>query len=173
MKRILLKLSGEALAGEKHTGFDEPTVTDVAKQVKQIVDSGVQVGIVAEDSAIKTLDDVSGKRIGVQTSTTGDIYATGDYGEDAITRYDNGAVAVQALLADKVDCVIIDNEPAKSYVAANAGLEILETEYAVEDYAIAIAKDNTELLDEVNAALEKLTADGTIDKIIADYIKAE
>ena len=133
--------------------------------------TGVQVVIVKEGSDIKTLDDITGKKIGVQTSTTGDIYATGDYGEDAITRYDNGAVAVQALLADKVDCVIIDNEPAKSYVAAKAGLEILETEYAVEDYAICFAKDNTELQAQVDAALKSLIADGSVQQVIDKYIK--
>ena len=133
--------------------------------------TGVQVVIVKEGSDIKTLDDITGKKIGVQTSTTGDIYATGDYGEDAITRYDNGAVAVQALLADKVDCVIIDNEPAKSYVAANEGLTILETEYAVEDYAICFAKDNTELQTKVDTALKELIADGSVQKVIDKYIK--
>ena len=133
--------------------------------------TGVQVVIVKEGSAIKTLDDVTGKKIGVQTSTTGDIYATDDFGEENITRYDNGAVAVQALLADKVDCVIIDNEPAKSYVAANEGLTILETEYAVEDYAICFAKDNTELQTKVDAALKELIADGSVQKVIDKYIK--
>ena len=133
--------------------------------------TGIQAVIVKEGSDIKSIDDLAGKKIGVQTSTTGDIYATGDYGEDAITRYDNGAVAVQALLADKVDCVIIDNEPAKSYVAANEGLKVLDTEYTVEDYAICFAKENTELQEKVNGALEELLADGTIDSIIAKYIE--
>ena len=110
-------------------------------------------------------------KIGVQTNTTGDIYSSGDFGEDAVVRYDNGALAVEALKNNKVDIVIIDNEPAKAYVAANTGLKILETEYAVEDYAIAVSKDNAELLEKINAALEKLTADGTIDTIIAKYIK--
>ena len=135
--------------------------------------TGVQVVIVAEDSAIKTLDDVSGKKIGVQTSTTGDIYATDDFGEDAITRYDNGAVAVQALIAGKVDCVIIDNEPAKSYVAANEGLKILETEYAVEDYAICFNKADTELQEKVDGALKELIADGSVKNVIDKYIAAE
>ncbi len=135
--------------------------------------TGIQAVIVKEGSDIKTIDDLAGKKIGVQTTTTGDIYATGDYGEEAITRYDNGAVAVQALLADKVDCVIIDNEPAKSYVAANEGLKILETEYTVEDYAICFAKDNTELKDKVDGALKELIADGSVQKVIDKYIPAE
>ena len=135
--------------------------------------TGIQAVIVKEGSDIKTIDDLAGKKIGVQTSTTGDIYATGDYGEDAITRYDNGAVAVQALLADKVDCVIIDNEPAKSYVAANEGLKVLDTEYTVEDYAICFAKENTELKDKVDGALKELIADGSVKEVIEKYIPAE
>lgn len=135
--------------------------------------TGVQAIIVPEDSDIKSVDDLAGKKIGVQTSTTGDIYATDDFGEDAVTKYQNGAVAVQALIAGKVDCVIIDNEPAKSYVAANEGLKVLDTEYTVEDYAICFAKDNTELQEKVNASLEKLIANGEVQKIIDKYIPAE
>jgi len=133
---------------------------------------GVQVVIVKNDSDIKSVDDLKDKKIGVQTSTTGDIYASDDFGEENVTKYDNGAVAVQALVSGKVDCVIIDNEPAKSYVAANEGLKILETSYVEEDYAICFNKENTELMDKVNAALEELIADGTVDNIVAKYIKA-
>lgn len=135
--------------------------------------TGIQAIIVKEGSDIKTVDDLAGKKIGVQTSTTGDIYATGDYGEEAITRYDNGAVAVQALIADKVDCVIIDNEPAKSYVKANEGLKVLDTEYTVEDYAICFAKEDTELKDKVDGALKELIADGSVKEVIEKYIPAE
>ena len=135
--------------------------------------TGIQAVIVKEGSDIKSIDDIAGKKIGVQTSTTGDIYATGDYGEDAITRYDNGAVAVQALIAGKVDCVIIDNEPAKSYVAANDGLKVLDTEYTVEDYAICFAKENTELQEKVDGALKEPIADGSVAKVINKYIPAE
>jgi len=135
--------------------------------------TGIQAVIVKDGSDIKSIDDLAGKKIGVQTSTTGDIYATGDYGEDAITRYDNGAVAVQALLADKVDCVIIDNEPAKSYVAANEGLKVLDTEYTKEDYAICFAKENTELQEKVDGALKELIKDGSVKEVIEKYIPAE
>jgi len=134
---------------------------------------GVQVVIVKEDSDIKSVDDVAGKKIGVQTSTTGDIYASDDFGEENVTKYDNGAVAVQALISGKVDCVIIDNEPAKSYVAANEGLKILETAYVEEDYAICFNKENEDLMNKVNAALEELIADGTVQKIVDKYISAE
>ena len=113
-----------------------------------------------------------GIKIGVQTNTTGDIYSSSDFGEDAVVRYDNGAVAVEALRNGKVDCVIIDNEPAKAYVAANKGLKILETEYAVEDYAICFQKGNVELKDAVNGALKELIADGSVKKIVDKYINA-
>ena len=133
--------------------------------------TGVQVVIIPEGSDIASLDDLEGKKIGVQLATTGDIYATDDYGEENVEEYATGNDAVLALTQGKVDAVIIDNEPAKAYVAANEGLTILATEYAVEDYAIAIAKENTELLDKINAALEELIDDGVVAEIVAKYIK--
>ncbi len=134
---------------------------------------GVQVVIVKENSGIATLDDLEGKLIGVQEATTGDIYSTDDFGEENVKRYTNGAAAVAALQSGIVDAVIIDNEPAKAFVAANEGLAILETAYAEEDYAIAVAKGNTELLTKINNALAELTADGSIQRIVDKYIPAE
>lgn len=163
-------------AGKYDMGMAGMTVTDERLESVNFSTSyakGVQVVIVKEGSAIKTVDDIEGKKIGVQTSTTGDIYASDDFGEENVTKYDNGAVAVQALLSGKVDCVIIDNEPAKSYVAANEGLKILETSYVEEDYAICFNKDNTDLQDKVNKALEELIADGTVKSIVDKYIKAD
>lgn len=133
---------------------------------------GVQVVIVKEGSDIATLDDLNGKKIGVQEATTGDAYASEDYGEENVKRYTNGAAAVAALQSGIVDAVIIDNEPAKAFVEANEGLTILETAYADEDYAIAVAKENTELLEKINTALAELTADGSIDAIVNKYIPA-
>ena len=135
--------------------------------------TGVQVIIVKEGSDIASVDDLEGKKIGVQAGTTGDIYITDDYGQENVSQYNNGSLAVQALLNGQVDCVVIDNEPAKSFVAANEGLTILETEYITENYAAAFAKGNTELLEQYNAALAELTADGVIDTIIGRYITAE
>ena len=152
------------------------TVTDERKESVNFSDTyatGVQVIIVKEGSAIASVDDLEGKMIGVQAGTTGDIYCTDEFGQDKVKQYNNGALAVAALNNDQIDCVIIDNEPAKSFVAANTGLKILDTEYAVEDYAIAVAKENTELLDKINDAMAELKADGTIDKIVNKYIPAE
>ncbi len=152
------------------------TVTDERKESVNFSDTyatGIQVIIVKEGSEITKVEDLDGKMIGVQAGTTGDIYCTDDYGQDNVKQYNNGALAVAALQNDQVDCVIIDNEPAKSFVAANEGLKILETEYVTEDYAIAVAKENTELLEKINKAMAELKADGTIDKIIDEYIPAE
>ncbi len=135
--------------------------------------TGVQVVIVAEGSEIASIDDLDGKTIGTQSGTTGDIYCTDDYGQESVRQFSNGALAVAALVNGQVDCVVIDNEPAKNFVAANPGLTILETEYAVEDYAIAVSKDNPELLNQINAALAALKEDGTLDSIINKYIPAE
>ncbi len=151
------------------------TVTDDRKLVMNFTDSyatGVQVVIVKEGSDV-TLDNLGDKMIGTQRGTTGNIYTTDDYGDDHVTAYDNGASAVQALLNGQVDCVVIDSAPAQAYVAANAGLTILDTEYVTENYAIGVNKDNTSLLDAINGALAELTADGTIDAIVAKYITAE
>ena len=134
--------------------------------------TGKQVIIVKEDSAIAAPADLADKKIGVQLSTTGDIYCTDEFGEEAMDRYSKGADAVQALLQGKVDAVVIDNEPAKVFVEQNSGLKILETEYALEDYAIAVKKGNTELLDKINKALEELTASGDIQKVLDKYISA-
>ena len=138
--------------------------------------SGVQSIIVAEGSAIKTVDDLyadgAAYKVGVQLGTTGDIYSTDDFGDDLVTQYTNGNEAVMALLNGDVDCVIIDNEPAKAFVKNNAGLALLETSYADEDYAACFAQENDALREAVDAAIMELTEDGTIDAIIEKYIPA-
>ena len=132
-----------------------------------------QVIIVKDGSGIESGDDLKDKKIGVQLSTTGDIYASDDFGEENVKKYNKGNDAVAALVSGVVDAVIIDNEPAKSFVAENDGLKILEASYADEEYAIAINKKNTELKDQINNALKELKDDGSIDKIVDKYIKAE
>ena len=142
--------------------------------------TGVQVVIIKADSpAVQSIDDLaSAALIGTQEGTTGYIYCSyppeeGGYGEDHVVAYETGAVAVQALLAGQVDCVVIDNQPAQEYVKANPGLEILDTEFAVEDYAIAVKKGNTQLLEQVNKALGELIADGSVQKVVDTYITAD
>ena len=120
---------------------------------------------------IATVDDLEGAKIGVQLGTTGDIYAS-DYEEKGSTveRFNKGADAVLALTQGKIDCVIIDSEPAKAFVAANDGLKILDEPFAEEEYAICVAKDNTDLLGKINTALAELKADGTTESIEKNFI---
>ena len=158
------------------------TVTEDRLEVMDFSDSyatGVQVVIVKEDSPIQTIDDLANaEMIGCQAATTGYIYASdtpenGGYGEDHVTAYENGALAVMALVNGQIDAVIIDNEPAKAFVEANEGLKILDTPWVEEEYAIGVAKGNTDLLDAINAVMEELKADGTFQSIVDKYITAE
>ncbi len=160
--------------GKADMGLAGMTVTEERKQNVNFSDTyatGVQVVIVPEDSDIASVDDLAGKKIGVQLSTTGDIYCTDDFGEENVEEYNKGNDAVMALKSGKVDAVVIDNEPAKSYVEANEGLKILDTEYVTEEYAAALNKNNTELLEQINKALAELKSEGKLDEIINKYIK--
>ena len=151
------------------------TVTDERKAVMDFSDSyatGIQSIIVPEGSDIASPDDLAGKTIGTQRGTTGYIYCSDDFGDENVVAYDDGLTAVQALNNGQVDAVVIDNAPAKEFVAANPGLVILDTSYAEEDYAIGMAKGSS-LEDAVNAALEELKADGTLQSIVDKYITAE
>ncbi|MBO5332680.1 MAG: transporter substrate-binding domain-containing protein [Clostridia bacterium] len=185
---------GGVQSGKFDMGMAGMTVTDERLESVNFSTSyatGIQSVIVLADSEYTSFEDFytgfdadenpagvkEGIKIGVQQDTTGDIYSSDvpakwGFGEDNVIRYKTGADAVQALKSGKVTAVIIDNEPAKSFVAANDGLKILDGEYANEDYAICVAKENTELLESINKALAELQADGTIDKIIKKYIPA-
>ncbi len=168
-------------SGKASMGMAGMTVTEDRQKNVNFTRSyatAVQVVIVPEGSDIAAIDDMAGKKIGVQQDTTGDIYCSAPveedgFGEENVTRYNKGTDAVMALLSGKVDCVVIDNEPAKAFVAANEGLKILDTAYAEEEYAICIAKDNEELLEKVDTALGELIDDGTVQKIVDKYITAE
>ena len=168
--------------GKIDFGMAGMTVTEERMQSVDFTTSyatGIQVVIVKEDSEITSVDDLfaegANHKIGVQQGTTGDLYCTwdiADAGLGSVEPYKTGTDAVLALMSGKVDCVVIDNEPAKNFVAANEGLKILETEYITEDYAIALAK-GSELTESINTALEELIADGTVQSIIDKYIVAE
>lgn len=144
----------------KNVNFSDPYAT------------GIQVIIVKEDSDIKSVDDLNGKTVAVQTGTTGEIYAE-DIEDVTISSFTKATDAVLEVINGKADAMMIDNEPAKKYVDANEGLKILEEEFTVEDYAIAIAKENTDLLDKINGALANLKSSGKLDEIVAKYVKAE
>ena len=165
-------------SGKIDVGFGAITITEERAKSVHFTTSystGIQSIIVKEDSPIASVDDLHGDKIkiGVQQDTTGDIYATGDFGEDHMARFNKGADAVQALLTGKCDAVIIDNSPAETFVSQNKGLKILPTVYAEEEYGFELNYDNEELYNEVNGALEELLKDGTVQKIVDKYISAD
>ena len=162
-------------SGKADIGAAGMTVTPDREESVAFTDTyahATQVIIVKEDSEIAGPDDLTGKTIGVQLGTTGDIYAT-DIEDATVEQYNKGFEAVQALTQDKIDAVIIDGEPAKEFVAEAEGLKILDEAFTEEDYAIAVAKDNTELVDKINDALATLKESGELDEIIAKYITAD
>ncbi len=165
----------EVTSGKADIGLAGISATDERKQSVDFSDTyttSKQLIIVKDDSPIKGSKDLEGKTVGVQTGTTGDILAS-DIKGATVERYAKGMDAVQALSQGKVDAVIIDSEVAKKFVEETSGLKVLDEAFADENYAIAIKKGNKELLDSVNKALSELKSDGTIDSIIAKYIKAE
>ena len=185
---------GGVQSGKYDMGMAGMTVTEERLQsvnFSTTYATGIQSVIVAGNSGYASIDDFfnldadgnwvsvkEGVTIGVQQDTTGDIYASDTvenfgFGEDNVIRYKTGNEAVLALTSGKITAVIIDNEPAKSYVASNTGLKILDGAYTTEEYAICVAKENTELLDQINKALEELIADGTVRSIVDKYITAE
>lgn len=167
-------------AGKYDIGMAGMTVTDERLEQVNFTDSyaqGVQVVIVNEDSPITSIDDLfaegANNLVGTQSGTTGFLYATwdiADAGLGEVKDYAKTTDAATALLNKQIDCILLDSEPAKAIVANNAGLKILDSEYSIEDYAIAISKDNTELTEKVNGALNELIADGTVKNILDKYI---
>lgn len=167
----------EITTGKADMGLAGMTVTEDRKQSVDFTDTYAKASqkiIVKEDSAIASPDDLTGVIVGVQQGTTGDIYVS-DLEADGTTveRYNKGFEAVQALSQGKIDAVVIDGEPAKTFVAQTEGLKILEESFTDEEYAIAVKKGNTELLEKINGALKTLKDNGTLDEIVAKYIKAE
>ncbi|MEE1011325.1 MAG: ABC transporter substrate-binding protein [Acutalibacteraceae bacterium] len=184
---------GGVQSGKYDFGMAGMTVTEERLENVNFTTSyanGIQAVIVKADSPYTSFEDFytgfdaegnpagvkEGIKIGVQQDTTGDIYSSDTpenwgFGDANVVRFKTGAAAVQALSTGKVTAVIIDNEPAKSFVAATDGLKILEGEYTNEDYAICVAKENTELLEQINAALAKLEAEGKLQEVIDSYIK--
>ena len=162
-------------SGKADFGAAGMTVDEKRLQSVDFSDSyatATQVIIVKEDSDIATPDDLNGKTIGVQLGTTGDIYA-GDIPDATVERYNKGFEAVQALMQNKIDAVVIDGEPAKVFASQNEGLKILDEALTTEEYAICVKKGNTELVEGINAAIANLKESGELQKIVDKYITAE
>ncbi|USF30438.1 basic amino acid ABC transporter substrate-binding protein [Clostridium sp. MD294] len=163
------------LSGKADIGAAGMTVTEDRKASVDFTDTYVkasQVIIVKSDNTeITGADSVEGKVIGVQLGTTGDLYASDV--TDTVERYNKGFEAVQALSQGKIDAVIIDDQVAKALAADNADVKVLDEPFTEEEYAIAVKKDNAELVEEINAALTELKESGKLQEIVDKYITAE
>ena len=151
------------------------TITEDRKQNINFSDpytEAAQVIVVRTDSDVASPDDLTGKTVGVQIGTTGDIYAE-DIEGATVERYSKYFEAINALTQQKIDAVIVDREPAKVFVNDSDELKMIDEEFTLEEYAIGVSKENTELLDQINASLKKLQESGKIDEIINKYINAD
>ena len=173
---VSLAACGSSAQGTTTTSEAAPEASSAATATEAASDAAPESTAAAEttaaaEGAVASVDDLPGKSIGVQLGTTGDIFAS-DYEEQGSTieRFNKGNDAIQALLQGKIDCVMIDEQPAKAFVANTTGLKILEEPFAEEDYVICVSKDNAELTASINEALAKLKADGTLDNIVKNYI---
>lgn len=163
------------MSGKADFAMAGMTVTEDRKQnvdFSHTYQVAVQTIVVPSGSSIKTVDDMYGKKIGVQTGTTGDIYCTGDFGEESMERYSKIIDGFQAMKAGKLDAIVIDDQVAKAIVEQDtASFEILDTAYAEEEYAIAVKKGNTELLNKINSAIDEMKSNGQLKSIVDKYIK--
>ncbi|WP_243342980.1 ABC transporter substrate-binding protein [Anaerococcus sp. AGMB09787] len=163
-------------SGKLDGGMSGFTVTDERKKQVNFTDSytkSVQKIMIKNDSEIAAIDQLKDKKIGVQLGTTGEIFAVDDFGDENVQSFAKYSDAVLALQSGKIDAMVLDQQTADKFVKANDDLKILETDYAQEDYAIALGKENQALYDEINKALNELKEDGTIDKILDKYINSE
>ena len=129
-----------------------------------------QVIIIHKDNTdIESPDDLVGKTVGVQLGTTGDIYAE-DIDDVSLERYNKGFEAVQALQQNKIDAVIIDDQPAAFFAAQNPDIKVIDEPFTVEDYAIAVKKGNSKLLEDINEAIADLKTSGKLQEIFDKYI---
>lgn len=163
-------------SGKVDAGFGGITKTPEREESVKFSDtyaSAIQNIIVNKDSTIKSPADLEGKKIGTQIGTTGDMKSQEDFGIENVQSFDNAADAVLALKNNKVDAVVIDEDPANKFVESNDSLRLVETEYFVEEYGLIFKKDDQELYDTVNNALKELIEDGTVEEIINKYKSAK
>lgn len=142
-----------------------------AKQVDFSINYSIskQIVMVKENSNITHLDEIANKKIAVQLGSIADTYVTSNYKNASIVREKKYLAAIQDLKDDKVDCVIMDELPAKEFLLNNSGLKILDGSLIQDSYGMIVRKGNQELLDAINKVLERLMNDGTIDHYIVNH----
>ncbi len=150
------------------------TVTEDRKENVSFSDSYFETSqniLVRYGSGISKVSDLKGKKIGVQTGNIADINYTEEFGEENIERFNKHVDAVEALKNKRIDAVVLDHEPAKFFASENDEIVMLNNVCKGEEYAVAINKNNQELLDEINNILVEIKKSGELDEIIKKYIK--
>ena len=127
-----------------------------------------QIVIVKEDSNITT-NDLDNLKIAVQLGSVGDSYVTKNYPNAEVVRQKKYLAAIEDLKTSKVDCVVMDELPAKEILEENSGLKILENELFTDTYGMIVKKGNKELLNAINEVLEELMKNGKIEEFIINH----
>jgi len=163
------------MSGKADFAMAGMTVTEDRKESVDFTHTyqkAVQAIVVPIDSTISSANSLEGKKIGVQTGTTGDIYCSGDFGDAAVERYSKIIDGFQAMKSGKIDAVVVDDQVASAIVEQDStAFKILETAYAEEEYAIAVKKGNTDLLNKLNSVIDEIKSNGELQAIVSKYIK--
>lgn len=127
----------------------------------------------ANTNNVSTVADLKGKSIGVQAGTTGEIYATEKVENASVKSFKTGIDAALALKNGAIDSIILDELPAKEIVRRNSELKIIEDDFFTDEYAIAVKKGNTKLLESVNKTILKIKEDGTYQKLLNAFMPVD
>jgi len=161
-KKIDMVIAGMSATPErqKAVAFSKPYF-----KAKQVV-----ITTPEKAKSLKSFKDLAGKKVGVMLGFTGDTVVSEIKGVK-VERFNAAYAAILALSQNKVDAVVLDSEPAKKYTANNKQFVIANIPAEEEDYAIAFRKNDKELINKVNAALDKIKSNGEYDKILKKYFK--
>ncbi len=163
--------TGKADFGAAGISYNE----ERAKQVDFTINysTSKQIVVVKEDNIKININDLDNLKIAVQLGSVGDTYVTKNYPNAEIVRQKKYLAAIQDLLKNKVDCVVMDELPAKEILKNNAGLKILNQELFSDTYGMVVKKGNKELLDAINKVLEDLVEEGKINEFIINHLEGE
>lgn len=163
--------TGKADFGAAGISYNE----ERAKQVDFTINysTSKQIVVVKEDNIKININDLDNLKIAVQIGSVGDTYVTKNYPNAEIVRQKKYLAAIQDLLKNKVDCVVMDELPAKEILKNNAGLKILNQELFSDTYGMVVKKGNKELLDAINKVLEDLIEEGKINEYIINHMEGE
>lgn len=156
--------TGKADFGAAGISYSEERAKNVDFSINYAVSK--QVVIVKNDSSITDINSIGNKKIAVQLGSVADTFVTDEYDEATIVRQKKYLAAIEDLKVSKVDCVVMDELPAKEIVNSNTGIKILNGALTNDSYGMVVKKGNKELLEVINKVLNRLSSDGSIDRYI-------